>query len=146
MHRKDFIKQCTLTCLGISSLSALMQSCSHSKTVNAIIENKQIILPLDSFEYVKNNQTHYRKTIVVNNEKLRYPVCVFRLNDSSYNALLMRCTHQGVELQVFGDKLTCPAHGSEFDNQGHVLSPPADKDLRFLPLNIENDKIIISLA
>ena len=30
----------------------------------------------------------------------------------------MKCTHQGAELQASGDVLQCPAHGSEFNNQG----------------------------
>jgi Rieske Fe-S protein len=146
LRRKEFIKKCTLACIGISGIGTFMQSCSHSRSVNATIENKQVILPLESFVYIKKNKTLYRKHVVVNNEKLRYPICVFRFDENTYIALLMRCPHQGVELQVFGDKLTCPAHGSEFDNHGHVLSPPADKDLRELPLIIENEKIIISLS
>jgi Rieske Fe-S protein len=57
----------------------------------------------------------------------------------------MRCSHQGAELQVFGDKLQCPAHGSEFDNKGGVQSGPADIKLRTFAVVIENNQLKISL-
>lgn len=41
--------------------------------------------------------------------------------ENKYHALWTGCTHQGTELQVFGDRLQCPAHGSEFANTGAVL-------------------------
>ena len=57
----------------------------------------------------------------------------------------MQCTHQGSQLQVFGDKLQCPAHGSEFSNQGLVQNGPADQTLRKFPVYIESDFLKISL-
>lgn len=60
-------------------------------------------------------------------------------------ALLMECTHQGAELQVFGDKLQCAAHGSEFSNKGIVESGPASTDLRKFPVRIENNILKVSL-
>jgi Rieske Fe-S protein len=57
----------------------------------------------------------------------------------------MRCTHQGTELQVFGDKLQCPAHGSEFNNSGAVQNGPADIKLRTFPVTLDNHQLKISL-
>jgi Rieske Fe-S protein len=57
----------------------------------------------------------------------------------------MRCTHQGAELQVFGDKLQCPAHGSEFSSKGAVQNGPADNTLRTFPVTIEKNQLKISL-
>ena len=57
----------------------------------------------------------------------------------------MQCTHQGAELQVFGDKLQCPAHGSEFTNKGIVQSGPAETKLRSFPVIIEANQLKISL-
>jgi Rieske Fe-S protein len=59
--------------------------------------------------------------------------------------MLMVCTHQGAELQVFGDKLQCPAHGSEFSNRGVLENGPANRDLRKFPIVIENNTLKISL-
>ncbi len=60
-------------------------------------------------------------------------------------ALLMRCTHQGTELQVFGDKLQCPAHGSKFANNGDVTNGPASSGLRTFPIVIDNQQLKVSL-
>ena len=79
------------------------------------------------------------------NDRLSYPICIYRNNEKDYAALWMRCTHQGAELQVFGDKLQCPAHGSEFNNQGGLQSGPADIKLRSFPVSIENNQLKISL-
>lgn len=57
----------------------------------------------------------------------------------------MQCTHQGAELQVFGDKLQCPAHGSEFSNKGSLENGPADRNLRNFPIIIDNGTLKISL-
>jgi Rieske Fe-S protein len=59
--------------------------------------------------------------------------------------MLLVCTHQGAELQVFGDKIQCPAHGSEFSNRGVLESGPANTDLRKFPIVIENNILKISL-
>jgi len=57
----------------------------------------------------------------------------------------MRCTHQGAELQVFGDKFQCPAHGSEFNSNGGIQNGPADMKLRTFAITIENNQLKISL-
>jgi Rieske Fe-S protein len=58
----------------------------------------------------------------------------------------MQCTHQGAELQAFGDKLQCPAHGSEFSNRGQVESGPATAPLRTFPVSADNNELKISLV
>ena len=57
----------------------------------------------------------------------------------------MRCTHQDAQLEVFGDRLECPAHGSEFNDRGKVMEGPAQANLRTFPVTIQKDKLYISL-
>jgi len=145
MDRKEFIKACGFVCIGASAAGMLLQGCSASKMMNADIIGSDLIVPLSDFEIVKDNEKNFKKYIVVQNEQLQHPICVYRLDDKNYSAMLMQCTHQGVELQVFGDKLQCPAHGSEFDNKGAVQNGPADTNLRTFPVAIENNQLKISL-
>ncbi len=145
MHRKEFIKTCAFACTTLSGLSILLSACSHTKTITAPIENSTITIHSDAFIYTYKNESRFRKGLIITNEKLRYPICLFRYNDTHFKAFVMRCPHQGVELQLYGDKLVCSAHGSEFDNLGHVISPPADKDLRELHCTFDQAKIIINL-
>jgi Rieske Fe-S protein len=93
----------------------------------------------------KKKETTYKKYIIVQNELLKSPICVYRFNATDYSAMLLVCTHQGAELQVFGDKIQCPAHGSEFSNRGVLESGPANTDLRKFPIVIENNILKISL-
>jgi Rieske Fe-S protein len=124
---------------------SLLASCSTAKIATATIEGSDMIVPLADFITQKSDRTSYKKYLVVQNEKLKYPICVFRFDENNYEALLMRCTHQGNELQIFGDKLQCPAHGSEFNNRGEVKHGPAATALRKFPVTITNNQLKISL-
>ena len=102
---------------------------------------------VDANEFVtkQNGRTAYSPFIVVRNDALQYPICLYRFNDQEYSALWMRCTHQGTELQASGDRLQCTAHGSEFDNRGSVKTGPADKSLRSFPVTVSNNQLFIDL-
>jgi len=145
MDRKDFIKTCGFACLGGAAITTVLQGCTSTKIMSGKITGDDLIVPISDFVTKAGNETHYKKYIVVQNEILKYPICVYRNNESEYTALWMRCTHQGAELQVFGDKLQCPAHGSEFNNKGGVQNGPADIKLRTFAIIIENNQLKISL-
>lgn len=130
MDRKEFIRSCGVSCLGLLISPALLQSCAGTKYVDATIEGNEMIVPVSAFEIMKDNTTQYRKYIVLQNDSLEYPICVYRLTADIYHALWMKCTHQGTELHVYGNKLQCPAHGSEFTNTGAVQNGPAADHLR----------------
>jgi Rieske Fe-S protein len=145
MNRKQFLKTCGFGCLaGITGIT-LLQSCSSSQILSKEIKGSDILVPTSDFEIKKDRETTYKKYIIIQNELLKSPICVYRFNAIDYAAMLMVCTHQGAELQVFGDKLQCPAHGSEFSNRGVLENGPAEKDLRKFPIVIENNLLKISL-
>lgn len=142
MQRKDFIKTCGLACLGGTILASMLEGCGSTKMINGVIVESDMVLPTTAF---LTGNSSYRKYVVVQNEQLKYPICLFRFSEKEYSAVLMRCTHQGAELQVFGDRLQCPAHGSEFTNKGVVQNGPADTNLRTFPVSVKNNQINISL-
>ncbi|MBC7888894.1 MAG: Rieske (2Fe-2S) protein [Ferruginibacter sp.] len=145
MDRKDFIKSCGFACIGGVGLAGILQSCGASKLLSGKIAGDNLIVPISDFETKNGKDVYFKKYLVVQNDLLQYPICVYRFNEKEYTALWMRCTHQGTELQVFGDKLQCPAHGSEFNNRGGVQDGPADVKLRTFPVTIENNQLKISL-
>ena len=124
---------------------SLLESCGTTKILDASIDGSDMIVSLKDFETRKNNRRQFKKYLVLQNEILQYPICVYRFDENNYQALLMRCTHQGTELQVFGDKLQCPAHGSEFNNKGRVTNGPADNSLRTFPVTATNNELFIDL-
>lgn len=139
------MKNCGMACIGGTAMVALLQSCGISKTLSGSISNSDLLVPLADFETKAGNETHYKKYLVVNNDQLKFPICIYRLDAQNYSALWLQCSHQGAELQVFGDKLQCPAHGSEFNNKGNVTSGPANTNLRSFPVTVENNQLKISL-
>jgi Rieske Fe-S protein len=121
-----------------------LTGCSGPPLLIGEISGNDIIIPLDSFA-VEGSSKAYRDCVIVSNKQLEYPICVYRFSESRYSALLMRCTHQGAELQVYGDRLECPAHGSAFTSTGAVLNGPAALPLRSFPVIVENNFLRISL-
>ena len=104
-----------------------------------------ISFPLSEFRMGSDAATKYRPYLIVRNDALQYPICVYRFDDHHYSALYMRCTHQGAELLAAGDRLTCPAHGSEFDSKGLVKQGPADQSLRSFPVSVMDEALFIDL-
>lgn len=144
MDRKDFIKSCTYACLSGVALTTLIASCTSTKHLDVLISDSDVVVNESEFEIVKKGVKSYRKYIILQNDQLKFPICLYK-NDSSYTAIFLECTHQGAELQVYGEKIVCPAHGSEFNNTGGVENGPAAEALRTFPTKLHDGRIIISL-
>jgi Rieske Fe-S protein len=145
VDRKTFIKTCGYSCLGATSISILLQGCVSTKTINSPIENDNVIVPLSAFEKEKNGEKQILDYVIVQNRQLSFPIYVFRFSNTEYTALYLKCTHQGTELNAYGEKLVCSSHGSEFDNKGNVTKGPATMPLRSLSTKINAQNISISL-
>jgi len=143
MERRAFVRKCGMGCLGVLSSSMLLQGCAGTRYISGSIEGSFLSINEDAF---LSEDKGYLKHIVVQNDALQYPIVVFRFDSNKYKAMLMRCTHQGTELQVFGDRLQCPAHGSEFTNKGNVQNGPADTALRSFPVIKEFTTLKIDLS
>ncbi len=145
MNRKEFIKTCGFACVGSIALGAVLQSCGTLKMVNGTMSGDEIIIKLSDFEIIKGDTISFRKYVIVQNDQLKFPISVYRVNATEYTALWMECTHQGNELTAYGDRLQCSAHGSEFDKFGNVVEGPASNHLRTFPVVKENELLKISL-
>lgn len=144
MNRAEFIKSCAYACLSGVAVTAILQSCKSTKHLETPITGSDLVLSEKEFEYTKKGALSYHKYIIVQNELLKFPICLYRL-ESGYKAFYLECTHQGAELQVYGEKVVCPAHGSEFNQQGGVESGPATDSLRMFPVSVGQGEIKISL-
>lgn len=144
MNRRDFTKTC-VACMSSVIITPLVTACQATNYVDGTLESDGLSVTKSEFKYLKNDQEMFRKYIVVRHDKLEFPVYVYRFSDNEYSALLMKCTHQGNELQASGDYLHCSAHGSEFNNKGAVAQGPAEKNLRTFNVTTEGDKILINL-
>jgi Rieske Fe-S protein len=145
MNRRKFIKNSCTACLSATALAAVMPSCTSTRYISGTLGKDGLTVDTNEFVTKQNNKTTYRSFIIVRNESLQFPICVYRFSDKEYSALWMRCTHQGTELQASGDYLHCTAHGSEFNNKGTVKTGPADRNLRNFPVTVSNNQLFIDL-
>ena len=145
MNRKEFlVKSCT-ACVAAAGMSSLFNSCTPTRYISGMLGKDGLTINKNDFKLGQKDNSAYRSFIIVRNDALQYPVCVYRFSDEQYSALWMKCTHQGTELNASGEFLQCPAHGSEFNSNGKVRSGPADKDLRTFPVVVSNNELFIDL-
>lgn len=145
MNRRGFVRLACIACTGFPATSALLSSCQPLHYVTGTLTPEGILLSPLEFLDPGERSGEYRKYIIVRHDRLEYPICLYRLSEKEYSALLMQCTHQGTELQAGGDRLHCPAHGSEFDQQGKVMLGPAESGLRVFQVMADDKRILIQL-
>lgn len=132
-------------CVTGSALLPILSGCQSTFYTNGVVEGNGISVLKSDFTYLKKDQPVQRDYIIVRNAALEFPIYVYKFSDEEYSALLMKCSHQGNELQASGDHLHCPAHGSEFNNKGLVAQGPAEENLRTFKVTPTGDKLFIDL-
>ena len=145
MKRRDFIKSGCTACIAATGFGALLSSCKATQIVPGKLNNDGVLLSTDDFIIKRQGKISHKLYVVVRNEALKFPICVYRFSDTDYSALWMECAHQGAEVNVAGSYLQCPAHGSEYDNRGRVTSGPAENNLRTFPVVVTNNQLFIDL-
>lgn len=144
MHRRNFIIDTCTACLSAAVLpSLLLTGCTPTQYINGKMEKDGLVIDKDQFKL--GNKGSYSPFIIVRNDLLLFPICVFRFDEQDYSAIWLKCAHMGAEVNVVGDKLQCPAHGSEYDNRGQVTNGPAVSNLRTFPVAIRKNDLFIDL-
>lgn len=146
MTRQEFLQTCASGCLALAGLSLALPGCAGTHYVQAPVVDRRLLLGKDMFVRSKGDPAEYRRYVVVRFEGSDYPVVVYRFSETEYSALLLRCMHQYNELNVNGDLLTCPAHGSEYDNRGKVVQGPADRPLKSFSVTTDETNVYVHLA
>lgn len=136
LSRREALQTIGALCCG-ALMSPILQSCAPAKQVTIKEDGNLLTLALEEFQ---------EGTVVVKSKKYMYPISLSRSEDGKFIALLMQCTHKGCELRSEGTYLVCPCHGSEFDSQGKVLSPPAEKQLKTFPVRTDERYIYIDIS
>jgi len=72
---------------------------------------------------------------------------LYRMEDGGLIAISSTCTHLGctVQFKATDNRFECPCHASAFNKHGEVLSPPATRALDYLPVTIENQKVLVDV-
>ena len=146
MNRKDFIRNAGYAFVGGTAAVVLLQNCATaSYFAPHVISNNQVSVKKTEFVEVKKDKTLQRKYVLVQTTVFDFPICIYKLSEQNYTALLLKCTHKGCELKPHGDYLSCPCHGSEFSNTGVVLNPPAEENLKVFQVKTDQANIYVQL-
>lgn len=70
------------------------------------------------------------------------PLYVLALGDGTYSVLSPVCTHLGCTVEIQGERLVCPCHGSTYDRSGAVLQGPAMAPLARYPSRLSADGVL----
>lgn len=145
MNRNEFLTLSCGACLGLATASSFILGCGGVHHVQGMLVDDRLRLAKSDFLVIKNSRSEYRRYVVTSSADLDYPIVVYRFSETDFSALLLRCSHQGTELDVRGDLLVCPAHGSEFNVRGRVVHGPAAEDLNSFSVSVNQDGVYIHL-
>jgi len=144
MERRKFIKTCGYTTIGIPLLTGVLQSCtSFYYATSSRKENKLIVA---ESEFLKDENSTERPFVLIKTKEDEFPICLYKIENGHYVASLLKCTHQGCELNIGGGIYSCPCHGSEFSTMGKVLEGPAETDLKTYKIETDDENIYIFLS
>ena len=138
--RRDFMKKCGLISTGLiyGGGFLMLEGCASVSYLPFNEENNLLVI----------NKSHFikEKYGLIGFKNLPAPIYITKLNDDSYSAVLLECTHNRCEVSPAGNLLICPCHGSEFSNTGKVLQPPAERDLYSFKIISDSQNIYINVT
>ncbi len=141
-NRRDFIRQSATACSALAGFGFLATHLESCKAPAAAITSahdagsNKITIPLSSFGT--------QNKMVVEGPNGEYKIFLLKKSESEIEALQLKCTHRGHDLDLEGTKLHCPLHGSEFDFDGNVTEGPAASPLKKFPVAVQNGNAVIS--
>ena len=138
-NRRDFIQHTCIACVGAVAFGIWLteESCAYPHVLNTKPIGGKIRFPLSKMK---------GKDAILLRTKLYTEDILIVKKENAYHALLMKCTHKGVELEFKDTYLKCPAHGSVFDFDGKVLSAPASRPLKMFPVTEENNQLTLEIS
>ncbi len=145
MDRLKFIKNCCYTAIGVPLGAAVLQSCESIYYASSSKSNNKLVVARSEFWKEKNGKKTNRSFVLVKPETSDFPICINKIDNETYVASLMKCTHRSCELNVGGGIYSCPCHGSEFSITGKVLEGPAETDLKTYPIKLDANNLYVTL-
>lgn len=140
MERREFLRTSCSLCLALAAGVAFspLGSCTSTRVYRTTVSNNTITVPASLFAE--------SDVQLVRPDGLSYDVALRRMEDGSYLALLMQCTHADNQVISTGNGYYCNLHGSRFDAAGAVTKGPAEHSLKKLKTEIVSDNVIIHFS
>lgn len=133
MNRKEFLSQVLCTSGAVITGTYLITSCEQNDEQPSI--NGEITVDLNNNPELQSEGGYiYKKDIIIVNT-----------GNNNFIALSKICTHQQctVEYNESKEEVTCPCHGSAFNQKGEVLDGPASDPLKSFDVTKQDNTLTI---
>jgi Rieske Fe-S protein len=137
IDRREFVTRCS--CAG--ALLAL-GGCVAMVTHPVPVVDGRVAISLTTFPELSAPMG----AIKIQPTQLADPVYVLAQASGDFLAISPICTHRGCTVDVQGERLVCPCHGSTYDRAGKVLRGPAQRALTSYPVTRRGDVLTISVG
>ena len=134
MDRRDFVCTCALGAAAVA-----LGGCASLITRPVTPVNGRLELALVHYPELVERGGSLRVMPVGHGE----PVYILAHEDGSFSAVSPVCTHLGCTVEIEGERLVCPCHGSTYDRRGTVLQGPAQQSLARYRTSVGADGILI---
>ncbi|HVE77398.1 MAG TPA: Rieske (2Fe-2S) protein [Gemmatimonadaceae bacterium] len=133
VDRRGFIGACACTLVGLAlggcaSLVARPVTAVGGRIELALTHYPELTEDGGSLKVLPNGQAD--------------PVYVLPQGDGTFAALSPVCTHLGCTVEIEGERLVCPCHGSTYDRGGKVLQGPAQLPLARYRTHLSADGVL----
>jgi len=135
VDRREFVASCAL--LGAAFLAGCAAMVTHPVPVAA----GRIRIPLSQFPEL----TRADGAVKLQPDGMEDPIYVLATG-AAFVAVSPICTHRGCTVDVHGERLVCPCHGSTYDREGKVLKGPAQRPLARYPVERLGDVLSILVS
>lgn len=123
---------------GAGIIAGNLSSCATLPVYQTAVINQQVVVPESLFAQAALQ--------IVQPKSFYYNIALKKEADGTYEALLLRCTHADNQLQTTANGFKCNLHGSMFNQEGQVVTGPAERPLHRYVTEVNNQHIIIHLS
>jgi Rieske Fe-S protein len=134
--RRDFVMTCSACCA-----SMFLGACASLVTHPVPLSAGRVRMSVSAFPDLQRPDGAIR----ILPEGMNDPIYVL-VRGEEFSALSPICTHRGCTVDVQGDRLVCPCHGSTYDRAGRVLKGPAQRALTRYSVTRSGDELTIEVG
>lgn len=136
LDRRAFVSACAACCASLT-----VAGCASLVTHPVPVADGRVRLRLADYP----DLTAADGVIRIQPTGLEHPIYVLTAG-AGFQAVSPICTHRGCTVDVHGDRLVCPCHGSTYDRSGAVLKGPAQRALARFAVERTGDELVIRVA
>jgi Rieske Fe-S protein len=134
LRRREFLGLCACVAAG-----SVFGACASVLVRQVPVANGRVELPL--VQYPELSQAGAALQIMP--EGQTQPLIVIVDANGQHSVVSSECTHKGCTVEVQGERIVCPCHGSTYDRRGDVLKGPAQRSLRRYQSRLTNDGVLV---